>query len=420
MRTIGGFSAHGAAWLPTYGGLPYIVLVMFVFTAPLHMLVADKLGYSVYAYVCFFLIGVPLSRFLFFAKQNGLWKVDIGGLSTNAIFLVSVSLLFLRFSPHVGVSRILGAVAVPYVIGLLYSRCLVPDKLGRVLYVGLLAKCLLLVAFAASYFEIYPKRPLFEGRAVYLWFGWGLDALACMLILKIQESDGTLIRLLLYAMLSILAFNLAGMNSRTLLLLAIGLASGAFFLTRSETARGLAGLIAFLLSIVFFVWLLPGRLDHISNMIQTLSCGAVHMNCDALAYVDKSTELRLEPIVSGEALPENYIFGDSVDNSNVTHLGGHFWPLAVLKFGGLLGITCFLALFGNFLLKSLRMTLSRRRGAIFLGLFALSFAAHILYVGNIFNNPVLFLIMGFVLNAVKPHDKNSDRSNFISKNGARP
>lgn len=129
-----------------YGGLPYIVLVMFVFTAPLHMLVADKLGYSVYAYVCFFLIGVPLSRFLFFAKQNGLWKVDIGGLLTNAIFLVSVSLLFLRFFPHVGMSRILGAVAVPYVIGLLYSRCLVPDKLGRVLYLGLLAKCLLLVA----------------------------------------------------------------------------------------------------------------------------------------------------------------------------------------------------------------------------------------------------------------------------------
>lgn len=381
----------------TYFDLPPVLLALFIFTAPLHMYAADRLGFSLYGPVCLLLVAMAVWKLTVFHGWTRWGHIASKDVVASAIFLILTALLFSRFSSHVGPARILGAITVPYLIGLLYSKYVLPDRFGQILYLGLILKCLALISLWPSYFDILPKRPLFDGRAAYLWFGWGLDALACMLVLKLS-GVGKTYRAAIYAVLAVLAFNLVGMNSRTLLFLSGLFALSVFFFDSPRFKASAVGVTVFLLSALSFISWIPGRIDHVNSMLQTFLCTSAGYDCDSLSYLDKSTELRIEPIISGGGIPENLIFGDAVGEHDAQYLGNHFWPLAVFKYGGVFGLACFIGLILYFLSRTLATIFSSRQGDRFLGLFALSLIFQVFYAGNIFNNPVLFLMMGFMLN----------------------
>ncbi|HEY9194261.1 MAG TPA: hypothetical protein VIO81_15435 [Methyloversatilis sp.] len=381
------------------------LLLCFIFLAPLHSLIAAHLGFSIYpALALAFLLSLMVSM-----PNGSSGRSMVRWLTAeNALMLCYCAVLLPKMQTANDLHTFAGAVVVPYMIGALFAHA-VPENeraLDRSLTAYLAAKVCLLLGFTHVFMVAYPARPLFEGRAIYLQFGWGVEVFPCLLLLAASRWMPAGLRwpwmMLCCLALFAAAFVLVGMNSRSLLLLALILTclTSALYLKSSPSLRML-GLVGFPLCVLLSLWILPNRLDHLIRMFDTVLCrlGAGDIFC--VDYADKSAIMRMERIVAGFLAPEDTAFGAEPDFRSVFFKGSHFWPAQVFYYFGGLGLAIFSLLFARFFAVILRLVHSARRSDVDvagLGLFAAAFGAHVFYAGNMFNDPVLFLLMGLVMN----------------------
>jgi hypothetical protein len=381
-----------------------IMLIAFVFLAPLHSLIKAHIGFSIYPFLA---LGLLLLLSLSWIRLDSgrsarLWR-DPG----NLLMMCLVALLAPKMQTASDMSTFAGAIVVPYLIGALFARTQAASasSLDSVLTVYLAAKVCLLVGFAQVFMTSYPARPQFEGRAIYLQFGWGIEVLPSLVLLAVQRrmqsvaGTGALIAALAGLLLS--AFVLVGMNSRALLAIALLItAVTSIFYLRAPLLR-ILGLVGFPLFVALSLGLVPNRLDHMLRMVETVLCHVGVSDLFCKGATDGSSLMRLERIAFGFLTPQNLWYGAEPDFQSVFFKGSHFWFAQLFFYFGVIGLAAFLVVFGRFLgrvVGLMRADGFENGGARGLGLFAFAFSLHVFYAGNVLNDPVLFLLMGLVMN----------------------
>jgi hypothetical protein len=379
-------------------------LLAFFFLAPLHTLVKVHIGFSIYPYLALGLLaflGLALRK-VYRAVAATVWREP-----GNWLMLAFIALLMPKMQTTSDLSTFAGAIVAPFLIGVLFARLkpMSEQSFDITLVAFLAAKVCLLLCFVQAFMAEYPARPLFEGRAIYLQFGWGIEVFPSVLLLLVQwrAQSGRRFGVAIVAGVGVLlsAFVLVGMNSRSLLLIALVLTVATCVLYVRPTLLQMLGLVGFPLCVALFLWLLPNRLDHLIRMLDTVLCGVGVDELFCAAGHDRSAEMRLDRIAMGFSTPENLIYGAEPDFLSVFFKGSHFWPAQVFYYFGVVGFSAFSLVFGRFSYCALRIMHTAQRNGGYgagLGLFALAFGLHVFYAGNLFNDPVLFLLMGLVVN----------------------
>lgn len=380
------------------------MLFAFVFLAPLHSLIKAHIGFSIYPSLALgLLLFLTLSWMRLDADRRARVWTDPG----NLLMLCLVVLLAPKMQTMSDMSTFAGAIVVPYLIGALFARAQAgsASSLDAALTAYLTAKACLLIGFTQAFMTSYPARPLFQGQAIYLQFGWGIEVLPSLLLLAVQRrmqsgaGTGALIAALAGLLLS--AFVLVGMNSRSLLAIALLVTAVTSILYLRPPLLRIVGLFGFPLFVALCLGLVPNRLDHMIRMIETLLChlGVSDLFCTGDA--DGSSLMRLERIAFAFLTPQNLWYGAEPDFQSVFFKGSHFWFAQLFYYFGIIGLAAFLVVFGRFLGRV--FWLVRANGfehgcARGLGLFAFAFSLHVFYAGNMLNDPVLFMLMGLVMN----------------------
>jgi len=386
------------------GAIFRFLVIAFIFLAPLHSLVKAYLGFSIYPILALGLVSLlgVAGRGTKNKENVGLW-CEPG----NFLMLALVMLLAPKMQTLGDLRTLAGAIVVPYVIGVLFARVApaAEQPLDEWLTAYLAAKVCLLLCFADVFMTAYPTRPLFEGKAIYLQFGWGLEVFPSLLLLIAQRQAQSRKRSLSVPLVCLgmllSAFVLAGMNSRSLLLIALALTTITSVLCIRSSRLRIIGLFGFPLCLALSLGILPNRLDHLMRMLDTVLCQITAGNLFCMGGADRSSEMRLERIALGLLTPENLSYGAAPDFQSTFFIGSHFWPAQLFYYFGLFGLTVFLLILARFFERTFRLIRKAGHEDCYLaglGLFAFAFGLHVFYAGNLLNDPVLFLLMGLAMN----------------------
>ena len=164
-------------------------------------------------------------------------------------------------------------------------------KFGELIFYYLIFKLIILLGFYDFYSIQFPRRPVVEGIALYLWFGWGMDFFVVSLGFYINHTKSKINQYFSVAAAFALAFVLVGINGRSILYISIMVSIvGVFFL---KSRKSLILLLTFIAGVLVFTFYIPGRVEHLISMLISLS-NSFYLDG---TVPDKSTEIRISGLV---------------------------------------------------------------------------------------------------------------------------
>lgn len=383
---------------------PSWILILYIAVQPFHQLIAEYFRHS-YLYLSLIALTAGLGLLFFRIKcgelsrlligffrapshcdarkeNNQKWKLPINFfIASIALFLI----IYIKFNEYVGFSKIMGAIIVPFFIGLLLSTVGRLKKFGQSIFYYLIFKLIILLGFCDLYFIQSPRRPVFEGIALYLWFGLGMDFFVVSLGLYANHTKSKINQYFCVVAAVALAFILVGINSRSILYLSIMVSIfGAFFL---KSRMSLMLFLTFIAGVLVFIFYIPGRVEHLINMLTSLS-NLIYLDG---TVPDKSTELRISGLGFYFSVEPSF-FG--VDHDFVYH--HHFLPGAIYYNLGLLGFFVYIVFCVYYIYLGFKL-FSGEYSDKTISLFAASVFMSTLYTGNLFNSVYLFLFAGLMI-----------------------
>ena len=396
------------------------ILILYIAVQPFHQLIAPYFRYS-YLYLSlialifgFFILllrircGKPLDLLSDFFRapwycdarreKNRKWQAPINFLIVSVVLFVIV---LIKFNEHIGYSKILGAMVVPFFIGLLLSTGNRLERFGQLLFYYLIVKLIILLAFYDLYFLQTPRRPVIEGIALYLWLGLGMDFFVVLLGLYINHSKSKIFQCSCMGAAIALAFVLVGINSRSILYISVMASISGMIILKSKESSVL--LLTFIAALLIFMLYIPGRAEHFTNMLASLSS---LIQLDGIVP-DKSTELRINGLVFYFSADPSF-FG--VDRDFVYH--HHFLPGAIYYNLGLLGLFIYMV-FCIYYIHAGLLLFSRGFSDKAIALFAASIFMSTLYTGNLFNSVYLFLFAGLMIGLLSGGERSKKLGNHL-------
>ncbi len=404
---------EGLSAIRPFGRVTFENAVMFlvttlIFLDPWHTFIARAIGVSIYSPL------VLITLFLL-VSVIGLGEIDQPAPRVKSIYFIYAAtclsvLIFIRFSPVAGGGRILGSVIVPLCIGLLLSLLKCKRELGCYFGGALLIKVAILLPLASTYFNGYPKRPEIFGEAIYLLLGVGLDAFVGAAIFAFSNTQNWS-RLFAALLLFLLAFNILGLNSRGLLVSSLFIAFLAVFSSRDKFKSAALGLLIYIVGVILFLILLPGRLEHLNSLLGTLLrlCGLGYYQ----AHSDTSAIIRADSILWLAQMKKVTLLGQQLTPIDGPVLEFHFFPLVIFFGAGLVGFSLFMILWGRGVYNALKLIKLEDVESKIIGFFIIGTALQIWYWGLLFNSQVTFIILGFSVGYVVPVNSESKSTNFI-------
>lgn len=381
----------------------------FVTFAALAPVFAQFANWSIYPFYLSLLI--LLNIFLLIQNQKSFWDIAVN--PANIAMLCFIAVLTYVADTAEGFDTIFGAVLLPYALGLMYALSKPREKKFEQ-YVLILSafKALLVLFFLDGLLSEYPIRPQFEGRAIYLQFGWALDVVPFLIIyyLFTKQKTSAISMAKVSLVLFVLAFVIVSMASRTMIILSLAFTVIFSFLYLSEMKIKLFGILFYPLAVFVLLMMLPVKQEHLLNLFATLGDMTNLSPFADSSSGDKSTSIRIRGLLdtfsTKDGLSEKYPLDLSSKNF---YWAGHFWIGQLKYYTGYLGVLIFLTLIFYFVRGIYRLSERVRHEKCFhsvtLIALSVSYLFHIFYVGGILNDPIFFVLLGLVA--------NSQAQNFI-------
>lgn len=385
--------------------------VLYIFLAPLFLTIKNFTGFSIY---------MPLAAIMALLSaahlqaNSPLILAAIRENSGNLLMLLFALIVVIKapyFSEFVNLS---GAIFFPFFLGAFLAFVYKEKQyFGYLLFSLVMARILIVSFFIPEMLATYPKRPEFDGRAIYLIFGSGLDVAPLMILFFFREKIRK--NFVSYFSLAILiffvAFLIVGANSRSFIALSMVITPVFTFIFIKDHALRMFGLVLYPAAVVICLFAIPGRFDHFAKIITSFM--NVGSQSDLANIQDESISIRTGKIVHGFEVSNSPFFGKELRLNDDFLKGSHSWLVQIYYYFGVVGLSIFLWL--NFfyvkkVLHILKLASSNLRAysapLLFVALFSISFFLHIFYAASFVNDPVYFLLLGLLINLDTEHLKD--------------
>jgi len=382
--------------------LTAFLLAVYVVFVSLNPVISQSLGWSIYPF--FLLLLLFLNTALLSCVSNSKYYKATLISPANMLMVCFTAMLFFSVETMDGFKTVLGAVLLPYLLGVMYAlRRSESSQLERYLFILLLIKSLLVLVFFNELIKEYPLRPEFQGSAIYLQLGWALDVVPFLVVYfmykkhKLTAASALIVSIVLF----VLAFVIVTMLSRTMIILSVLMTMIFSFIFIREIKIKLFGATVYPVFVLVCLLAFPLKQDHLFSMAKTMTNFAAVT--EATDSPDKSTLIRIEGIFS--TLFDKNISSEEhpldVKSGNF-YWAGHFWLGQVNYYIGKFGLFIFILLTTFFILNIYNLFKTRHYGDDFsnviLIMLSISYLLHPLYVSGILNAPIFFLLLGLVVN----------------------
>lgn len=400
--------------------LTALLLAVFIVFTPLNTVVSEFLGWSIYPYYLLLLIFLNVALLGYTSES----KTTVLRNPANILMFCFTAMLMYKVESIDSLQTVLGAVLLPYVLGALYVlKRNETSQFEICLFVLLVVKSILVLFFFEELIKDYPIRPQFEGRAIYLRFGWALDVVPFLIVyfLYKKQKIKTVHVVIVSAILFLLAFVIVTMASRTMLILSVFLTMIFSLIYITDSKVKLFGGAVYPIFVLIILLVFPVKQEHFFNMINTMTSFVTCSITDGCLPEDKSTAIRLEGFFStlSNKNDTSQDYPLDIDSANF-YWAGHFWLGQIKYYTGMLGLLLFVSLIICFMVSLYRLFKRKREGSsvsgVLLIMMSLSYLFHIVYAGGILNDPVFFLLLGLVVNLSLSNTKNSSVIKGLSLN----
>lgn len=376
-----------------------LMAAFVVFTALSHTL-AQFMDWSIYPLLL--LILVLLNAIILLKSRDSFWT---GINAANFSMLGFIASLVIVVETLDGLETILGAILLPYTLGAIYAFRK-PDgvKIEEYLLLFLVLKSLLVLFFLDGLLAEFPVRPQFEGRAIYLQFGWALDVAPFLItyyLLVIRKVSALNVSLVALAMF-VLAFVIVAMASRTMLLLSVAFTALFSLIFFRDIKLKFFGILIYPVSVLLFLMIFPSKQEHLLSMLTTVKDMAYMGQVSDGA--DKSSAIRLRGFWDTFFMTNLSTKEHSLELSSKNfYWAGHFWFGQIKYYTGYLGLFLFISVLIFFLIRLYQIFQKMKFENCFYTVtiiaFSVSYSFHVFYVGGILNDPIFFFFLGLVVNS---------------------
>lgn len=382
--------------------LTTFLLAVYVVFVALNPAISQFLGWSIYPF--YLLLLIFLNTALLCANFNRkTYNIVLIG-SVNILMILFVAMLIYEIESMDGFKTVLGAVLLPYILGVMYAlRKSEVSHLERYIFVLLIFKSLLVLVFFSELIKDYPLRPEFQERAIYLQFGWALDVAPFLLVYFLYKKQKVTLAstFIVSIVLFVLAFVIVTMLSRTMIILSVLMTIIFSLIFIKKTKIKLFGAIAYPVFVLLCFSAFPLKQDHLFSMANTVINSVIVG--ETIDSTDKSTLIRMKGFFS-------ILFGNNISleehpldlKSGNFYWAGHFWLEQIKYYIGKSGLLVFIILYSFLIISIYRLFKNRHYGDDFsnvtLIMLSISYLLHPLYVSGILNAPIFFLLLGMVVN----------------------
>lgn len=380
----------------------------FVIFAALSPILTQFTNWSIYPfYLSLLILG---NAFLLQGSQKNFREILVN--PANLAMFCFIAVLVYVVETAEGLETILGAILLPYGLGLIYAYTKSEDmRFENYLLLLLALKALLILFFLDDLLSEYPVRPQFEGRAIYLQFGWALDVAPFLvtyyLLVKQKASTVNMAQVMIF--MFVFAFVIVSMVSRTMIILSLAFTAIFSFLYLRDVKIKLFGIFFYPVVVLVLLLMFPVKQQHLLGMFTTLTGMTDIALFSDNSLIDKSTTIRMQGILDTFFTKETSTAGHQLDlSSKKFYWAGHFWIGQIKYYTGYVGLLLFMTLIFCFMWGlyqlSQRMKYERQFASVTLIAVSVSYLFHIFYVGGILNGPIFFLLLGLVVNLKIPKD----------------
>lgn len=382
--------------------LTAFLLAVYVVFISLNTAISQSLDWSIYPF--FLLLLIYLNIALLSCNGNSKYYNAALISPANLLMLCFTAMLIFKVDNVDSLKTVIGAVFLPYLLGVMYAlRRGESIQLERYVFILLIFKAVLVLVFFNELIKDYPLRPEFQGRAIYLQFGWALDIAPFLIVYfmykkqKLTTESALIVSIILF----IIAFVIVTMLSRTMIILSVLLTMIFSLISIKEIKIKLFGATAYPVFVFICLLAFPLKQDHLFSMANTMASFVTAS--DTIYLPDKSTLIRMEGFfatlfdknISSDKHPLDVKSGDF-------YWAGHFWLGQINYYIGKFGLLVFVLLTTYFIVNVYKLFMRRHHGDDFsnvtLIMLSISYLLHPLYVSGILNDPIFFLLLGLLVN----------------------